>query len=76
MVTLFRRDTMKRMYWMPDVIVEVMILVSYFCYAGDVVGGGVSAGVRLPGARAVIEASRYPSLQAALTRVMISSRKS
>ena len=57
---------MKRMYWMPVVIVVVMILVSYFCYAGDVVRGGISAGMRLPGARAVIEASRYPSLQAAI----------
>jgi len=57
---------MKRMYWMPVVIVAAMILVSYFCIAEGQVRGSVSAGVRLPGARAVIDASRYASLQAAI----------
>jgi hypothetical protein len=57
---------MKRVYWMSAVIVTVLILASYFCIAGDQVRGGVSPGIRLPGARAVIDASRYPSLQAAI----------
>ena len=57
---------MKRMYWTPAVIVVAMIMVSFFCFADGQVRGGVSAGVRLPGARAVIEASRYASLQAAI----------
>ncbi len=57
---------MKRMYWMPVVIVIVMILVGYFCIADGQVQGRVSAGIRLPGARAVINAARYPSIQAAI----------
>jgi len=57
---------MKRMYWTPAVIVVAMIMVSYFCFADGQVRGGVSAGVRLPGARVVIDASRYVSLQAAI----------
>ena len=57
---------MKRMYWMPVVIVVVMILVGYFCIADGQVQGRVSAGIRLPGARTVISAARYPSIQAAI----------
>ena len=57
---------MKRMYWMPVVIVLAVAMISYFCFAEGQVRGGVSARVRLPGARAVIEASRFPSLQAAI----------
>ena len=57
---------MKRMYWTSVVIVVTMIIVSYFCIADGRVQGGVSAGLRLPGARAVIDAGRYPSIQAAI----------
>ncbi|MEJ2702912.1 MAG: right-handed parallel beta-helix repeat-containing protein [Sedimentisphaerales bacterium] len=57
---------MKRAYWTSAVTVVVTILVGYFCIADDQVRGGVSASVRLPGARAMIDASRYPSLQAAI----------
>ena len=57
---------MKRMYWMPVVIVLAVAMTGYFCFAEGQVRGGVSARVRLPGARAVIEASRFPSLQAAI----------
>lgn len=57
---------MKRMYWMRIVIVVAMIMMSYFRNADGQVRVGVSAGVRLPGARAAIDASRYPTLQAAI----------
>jgi hypothetical protein len=41
-------------------------MISCFRIADGQVRGGVSSGMRLPGARAVIEAGRYPSLQAAI----------
>jgi hypothetical protein len=40
--------------------------VSVFCIAGSKVQENDSAGVRLPGARAVIDADRYPTIQAAI----------
>ena len=57
---------MKRMYWMPAVIITAMIIVNYCCIADGQVNGEVSVGLRLPGARAVIDAGRYPSIQAAI----------
>jgi len=57
---------MKRKYWMPVVIVVAMVLIGYFCFADSQVQGKVSSRVRLPGARAVINAARYPSIQAAI----------
>jgi hypothetical protein len=44
----------------------VVVTISYFCITGRQVQASDSAGVRLPGARAVIEATRYPSIQAAI----------
>ena len=57
---------MKRTYWTAVVIVVAVIMTAYLCVADAQVRGGVSAGVRLPGARAVIEAVRYPTIQAAI----------
>jgi hypothetical protein len=57
---------MKRMYWMLAVMVVAMVIVSYFCFADGQVQGGVSTRVQLPGARGVINAARYPSIQAAI----------
>jgi len=57
---------MRRAPWTAIVIVVVAIMTGYFCVADGQVPGGVSAGIRLPGARAVIDAARYPSIQAAL----------
>jgi hypothetical protein len=57
---------MKRMYWTPAVIITAMIMVSYFCITDRRVQGGVSAGMRLPGARAVIDAGLYPTIQVAI----------
>jgi len=57
---------MKRIYWMPTVIIVVLSMISYFCIADGQVRAVGSASVRLPGAREVIDASRYPSIQAAI----------
>ena len=42
-------------------VIASVVIVGYPCLAGN-----QSRGMRLPGARAVIDASRYPSIQAAL----------
>jgi len=52
------------------VIVALAATVSLFCIAGGQVWGNNSADVRLPGARAVIEAARYPTIQAAAGMVL------
>jgi hypothetical protein len=57
---------MKRMYWTPAVIVAAVIMISYFCIADGQTGAVGSAGLRLAGARAVIDAGRYSSIQAAI----------
>jgi hypothetical protein len=57
---------MKRMYWMSAIIVVTAIITGFFCVEAGQVQGATSAGVRLPGARVVIEAARYPTIQAAL----------
>lgn len=57
---------MRRTFWTAVVIVVAVMVINYFCIADSQVRAGVSAGVRLPGARAVIEAIRYPTIQAAI----------
>ena len=57
---------MKRASWMVMVIVVAAVLTGYFCVADGQGQGATSAGVRLAGARAVIEAARYPTIQAAI----------
>jgi len=56
---------MKRINSTP-VVVVAMIIISNFCIADGQVQGKASAGMQLPGARAVIEAGRYPTIQAAI----------
>jgi hypothetical protein len=43
-----------------------VVTISYFCIASGQVREHDSAGVRLPGAQPVIDAARYPSIQAAI----------
>jgi len=57
---------MKQMYLTPTVIITAMIMLSCFYITDCRVQGGVSAGMRLPGARVVIDAGRYPTIQAAI----------
>ena len=57
---------MKQMYLTPTVIITAMIMLSCFYITDCRVQGGVSAGMRLPGALAVIDAGRYPTIQAAI----------
>jgi hypothetical protein len=57
---------MKRTYWTLGMVVVVMIMAGSFYSSDGQEQGGISARVRLPGARAVIDASRYPTLQAAI----------
>jgi hypothetical protein len=57
---------MKRAYWTLTVTVVAILLAGYFCIMDGRARGVGSAGVRLPGSRAVIDASGYPSLQAAI----------
>ncbi|MDH4240292.1 MAG: right-handed parallel beta-helix repeat-containing protein, partial [Phycisphaerae bacterium] len=56
---------MKRTYW----ILIVAAAVSIFCGTGCQVHRSVSACPRLPGARAVIDAGLYPTLQASIDAV-------
>jgi hypothetical protein len=57
---------MKRMYWMSVVVVVPIIIFGYFYAADGLVRANDSGNMRLPGARAVIDAGRYPSIQAAI----------
>jgi len=57
---------MKRMYLTPTVIITAMIMLSCVCVTDCRAQGGASAGMRLPGARAAIDAGRYPTIQAAI----------
>ena len=57
---------MKRIYWVPVMIITAMIMISYFYIADGQVQGEVSVGLRLPGAWAVIDAGLYPTIQAAI----------
>ena len=57
---------MRRTYWMAIVIIVAVIMTGYLCVADGQGQGAVSGGVRLPGARPVIEAARYPSIQEAI----------
>jgi hypothetical protein len=43
-----------------------VVIVSVFCITGGQAGGNDSAGVRLPGAQAVIDAGYYTTIQAAI----------
>ncbi|MFH1719382.1 MAG: hypothetical protein ABIF19_18670, partial [Planctomycetota bacterium] len=52
---------MKRTCW-----TLIVTAVSLVCIAGGLMRGNDSVGMRLPGARAIIEAARYPSIQAAI----------
>jgi hypothetical protein len=56
---------MKRTYW----FLIVVVAMSIFCGTGCQVRRSESAFPRLPGARAVIDASFYPTLQAAIDAV-------
>ena len=56
---------MKRTYRIVVVIIVLVATVSVFCIAGFVRGDD-SAVVRLPGARAIIDAALYPTIQAAI----------
>jgi len=57
---------MRRAYRTAIVIVLAAVMTGYLCIADGQVRGGISADIRLPGARAIIEAARFPSIQAAL----------
>ncbi|UCC99839.1 MAG: hypothetical protein JSW66_08130, partial [Phycisphaerales bacterium] len=57
---------MKRTNWTVAVIIVGVMMASVFCIASALAGDRESGAVRLPGARAVIEAARYPTIQAAL----------
>ncbi|MHC4682654.1 MAG: hypothetical protein ACYTEK_28745, partial [Planctomycetota bacterium] len=57
---------MKRTNWTVTVTIVGVMIASVFCIASGLAGDRESAAVRLPGARAVIEAARYPTIQAAL----------
>jgi hypothetical protein len=57
---------MKRMYWKPVVVVVTMIILSFFCIADGLVQANDSSGIRLPGARAIIDAGQYTTIQAAI----------
>jgi hypothetical protein len=56
---------MKRINSTP-VVVVAMIIISNCCIADGQVQGKASAGLRLAGARAVIDAGLYPTIQAAI----------
>lgn len=56
---------MKRINSTP-VVVVAMIIISNCCIADGQVQGKASAGMQLPGARAVIDAGLYPTIQAAI----------
>lgn len=62
---LIKGHGMKRKYW----FLIVAAAVSIFCGTGCQVHRSVSACPRLPGARAVIDASFYPTLKAAIDAV-------
>ena len=47
-------------------IVAAVVTAGVYCFAGGEVLGSESGQMRLPGARAVIDAGRYPSIQAAI----------
>jgi len=48
------------------VIITALVIVSVFCAVGGQGGRNSSAGTRLPGARAVIDAASYATIQAAI----------
>ena len=57
---------MKRRCRIAIVVISVAVTVGGFCVAGGQGREDASASLRLPGARAVIDAGRYPSIQAAI----------
>ncbi|MFB0524599.1 MAG: right-handed parallel beta-helix repeat-containing protein, partial [Phycisphaerae bacterium] len=57
---------MKRTYWYIVVTIVAVVAVSVFCLAAGRMPEKGMAGPRLPGAQLVIDASCYPSLQAAI----------
>ena len=57
---------MKQTYRIVAMIMVAVAAVSVVCIVGGQVQGNDSAGVRLPGARAVIDAGRYLTIQAAI----------
>jgi hypothetical protein len=66
MKILIRRDEMKRTYQVGVMIIVAVVTVSVFCVAGGQVRENEPAGPRLPGARPIIDASCYASIQAAI----------
>jgi len=57
---------MKRTRRIFATTIAFVVTVSVFCIAGGQVCGDDLAGMRLPGARAVIDAGLYPTIQAAI----------
>ena len=57
---------MKRTYQVGVMIIVVVVTVGVFCVAGGQVRENRPAGPRLPGARPIIDASCYASIQAAI----------
>ena len=57
---------MKRIYRTTIMIAVIVVIVSIFSIAGDQGGRNNPAAQRLPGARPIIDASRYATIQAAI----------
>lgn len=57
---------MKQTYRTAVMIIAALVIVSVFCAAGGQGGRNNPAPRRLPGARAVIDAAGYPTIQAAI----------
>ena len=57
---------MKRTFWTVVASVVVVVIASVFCIAAGTVRNESSVGAVLPGARPVIDARRYASIQAAI----------
>jgi len=66
MTLIVRECEMKRTRWAAICLMVTLAIASVFCLAAGGVREKDSAELRLPGAKPVIDASRYPTIQAAI----------